>query len=828
MRITSALVCRASEKVYEQLDVEGLPQGHTLVADPLPAPDGVPLPCWLFELDEPAAKAATPAPTAAPAPARSLVLVVPDLREGTLEVPLAELDPDGQVVAREAHVVDLARAKWASRLNYRLHAQACARIRLIDERDGLSPTCADGSGSLEVTRAIGAPADVILRGTVRLPFAEGRRVRIAAVAAGGRVVARDHVLMGASRAPMARVPGAFWYELRFSMRVPWGTGELALVAWDEALGGRAVTAHLPAAELDALVAASERLMFQNAGVDPYYPEWFRKQRVTPHELALQRAHPPEGAPSFSLVVPLWHTPPEHFRAMVDSVRAQSFGRWQLVLVNASPEDAELARLVADVAAADARVSVVALEGNRGIALNTNAGIAEATGDFVGFLDHDDTIEPDLLFEYARAVAEEPTCDLIYCDEDKIAPDGTPCAPFFKDDFNIDELRSLNYVCHLLCVRRSLLAELEPSGPELDGAQDHDLTLKASERARHVAHVRRVLYHWRVTEGSTSAEGDAKPYASEAGLRAVRAHLARLGIPAEVTPGEYAYSYSVRYLPPEGGPLVSVIIPTCDHADVLRRCVESVCERSTYPNLEVLLVENNSSDPTTFACYDELCQAHPGRVRVATWTGEFNFSKIVNFGAAQALGDYLLLLNNDTEVVTPDWVERLLGTAARDDVGAVGCRLWYPDDTVQHVGVVLTYRDAGHLLRDLPRENRGYFHLECHQRALSAVTAACMMVSRRAFELVGGFDEDFAVAYNDVDFCLRLGRAGLLVVYVPEVELYHYESLSRGFDTDIRGRGRFFREEALMLGRWSDFFAEGDPHYPRVLRQTIPESWYYRF
>ena len=826
MRITSALVCRASEKVYEQLDVEGLPQGHTLVADPLPAPDGAPLPCWLFELDAAAALEPADSP-AAPAPARSLVLVVPDLREGTLEVPLAELDPDGQVVAREAHAVDLARAKWASRLNYRLHAQACARIRLVDERDGLSPTCADGSGFLEVTRAIGAPADVILRGTVRLPFAEGRRVRVAALAAGGRVVAQDHVTMGTSRTPMARVPGAFWYELRFSMRVPWGTGELALVAWDEALGGRAVAARLSAAELDALVAASERLMFQNAGVDPYYPEWFRKQRVTPHELALQRAHPPEGAPSFSLVVPLWHTPPEHFQAMVDSVRAQSFGRWQLVLVNASPEDAELARLVADAAATDPRVSVVALEGNRGIALNTNAGIEAATGDFVGFLDHDDTIEPDLLFEYARAVAEEPTCDLIYCDEDKIAPDGTPCAPLLKSDLNIDHLRFQNYVCHLLCVRRSLLAELEPSGPELDGAQDHDLTLKASERARHVAHVRRVLYHWRVTEGSTATPGN-KSYAADAGRLAVQAHLGRLGIRAEVGEGPVPFTYDVRYLPPEGDPLVSVIIPTCDHADVLRRCVESVCERSTYPNLEVLLVENNSSDPTTFACYDELCQAHPGRVRVVTWTGEFNFSKIVNFGAAQAQGDYLLLLNNDTEVISPDWVDRMLGLAARDDVGAVGARLWYPDETLQHAGVRVGDRAAAHYFCDLPRGTHGYFHLDEVQRDLSAVTAACMMVSRRAFELVGGFDETFAVTYNDVDFCLKLREAGLLVVYAPKVELYHHESLSRGFDTDFQGRKRFLTEEMHLDLRWIDFYVKGDPYHPCELRKAYPEALYYLF
>lgn len=811
MKIRSKGICRANEKVFEKLVVSELPNDHDVRVVMDPEALAAPIDVRLVRLPDERG-------------ARVLVAACDILPRDAVSYLLAEVDAEGRLVERVERKVDYERAKWESRLNYRVNKALCEQIRNCDER---IPETSDGSVSLTVTNVIPTATHVIVRGSYRLPDAAPAQVRVYCVNDALEVPAAEYVPMGER---MVSIAGGFAQarEVRFSLRLPWNQPTVRIYAWDANRPGLLARETLTPERAGELVAQATAELYNNAGVDPYYPEWLSLHRATPHELKIQRATELPVMPTFSLVVPLFRTPEKLFREMLESVLAQSYQRWELVLVNASPEMAELGALVDAACKADSRVKSVTMRENLGISENTNAGIAVATGDFVGFFDHDDLIEPDLLFEYARAINERPDTDVLYCDEDKVDEEGHVSSPFFKDTFSIDELRGYNVVCHLLCIRRTLLDQLEPNTAEFDGAQDHNLTLEAAEKARYVNHVPRMLYHWRVTAGSTAADADSKPYAAEAGMRAVRAHLERLGLRAEVCPARYPFKYAVRYLPPKDNPLVSIVIPTSDHADVLENCVSSILEKSTYANYEVLLVDNNSHESETDACYERLVERGAGRVRVVRYPGGFNFSAIVNFGVRAARGNYLLLLNNDTEVITPEWIERMLGIAARSDVGAVGVRLYFPDDTIQHAGVCFSTWSPSHFFINYPRDNHGYFNLIDCQRNLSAVTAACMMVRRDVFEEVGGFDEKLAVAYNDVDFCLKVRAHDLLVVYTPEVELYHYESLSRGEEDDAQKRRRYYGEWAQMLSRWSDFFADGDPYYTPQLQRTLPNCCYYRF
>lgn len=815
MNINSACLCRASEKIYERLTVSDVPASHSVEiiynGDLL----ATPLPCQLYECGEVASDGT-----------RDVVAVCPIWPVECGAYLIGEYNEEHYLVSCVEHDVDFEHAKWTSRLNYRLHHDECYQIRNYDE--GRTPIGSDGRTSLEVRQAIPAPDHIILRGTVALPYLPDRDLKILCINSSLERVADTYVEMGLFKEPVRYVPSAYEWVLHFSMNIPWNEPDLYLLVWDAAHDDCTCSYVLTQGECKHLTDELGDWFFRNAGMDPYYPEWFRLHQATPHELELQRMAELDIMSSFSIVVPLYKTPENLFREMLESVLVQSYQHWELILVNASPEEVRLSELVAQAYTQDSRVRCVTMERNLGISLNTNAGIAAATGDFVAFLDHDDVIEPDTLYEYAKAVDIHPDTDLLYCDEDKLTQDGNHVGPVFKTIADIDHLRCQNYVTHFLAIRRSLLDTLELGGPEYDGAQDYNLTLQAFEHARRITHVPRMLYHWRMAEGSTSLDPEAKPYALEAGMRSVREHLKRCGIRATVSEGRYPYYYDVNYLPPEDEPLVSIIVPTADHADVLRTCVDSIFSKSTYHNFEIVLVENNSHNQATFAYYDELVAQHPNQVRVERWEYEFNFSKLVNFGAQRARGNYLLLLNNDTEVITPDWIDRMLGISTRDDVGAVGVKLIYPDGTLQHAGVCVASSSASHYFKDMPRENHGYDNLEDHQRDLSAVTAACMMTSRRAFESVGGFDESFAVAYNDVDFCLRLREKGLLVVYTPMVELYHYESLSRGVDETGKNRSRYIHEMSQLYNRWSDLYAEGDPYYPRPLKQGLPDCLYYRF
>lgn len=548
---------------------------------------------------------------------------------------------------------------------------------------------------------------------------------------------------------------------------------------------------------------------------PYGP-WYEQHRAGEEQLSAQRARRWGSPVVFSIAVPLYRTPERYLREMLDSVIAQTYPHWELCLANGSPEDEALCRVLEEYTAKDGRIRVKALAHNGGISENTNAALGMAAGAYIGLLDHDDLLAPDALYEAAAALEEAGGLpELLYTDEDKINSDGTEhFQPNLKPDFNPDLLRSNNYICHFLIVARALYERVGGMDSRYDGAQDYDFILRCTEQARGIVHIPRILYHWRTHAQSTADNPISKQYAYDAGQRAIAAQLARLGLVGEVEQKKDFGFYRVKYYV-QGEPLVSVIIPNKDEKETLEKCLRSVWERTIYRNYEIIIVENNSETQEILDYYEEI----DGRngVHVVYWDREFNYSAINNFGVRHAKGQYLLFLNNDMEVIGGDWMGELLAHCQRPDTGAAGARLYYPDDTVQHAGIIVGLGGiAGNLFVGLKRYHSGYMHRESLQQDLSAVTAACMMVKREAFEAVGGFEERLAVAFNDVDLCLKMGEKGYRIVYDPYAELYHYESKTRGAEDTRRKVRRFQREIEYMRTRWIGILKDGDPCYNRNL------------
>ena len=446
----------------------------------------------------------------------------------------------------------------------------------------------------------------------------------------------------------------------------------------------------------------------------------------------------------------------------------------------------------------------------GIAGNTNAAIQMATGEYLALLDHDDLLEPDVLFETAKKIKEK-RADIIYTDEDKISADGKEYfQPHFKPEFNLDLLRSNNYICHFFVVRRAIAEKAGGFRQEFDGAQDYDFIFRCVENSKEIVRIPKILYHWRTHRQSTADNPASKLYAFEAGKRAIEAHLKRAGEAAEVFHTKDYGFYRVKYQV-EGTPLVSIVIPNKDEISTLKKCLESVWEISTYKNIEILIVENNSEKQETFEYYKKIDGKR--NVRVLYWKEAFNYSKINNFGISHAKGEYIICLNNDMEVIAPDWIEELLGHCQRAEVGIAGARLYYPDNTIQHAGVVIGMGGvAGSMFVGMDRRRTGYLHKAGIQQDLSAVTAACMMVKKNVFQEVHGFEEKLAVAFNDVDFCLKVREKGYLVVYDPYAELYHYESKTRGAEDTKEKVKRFQGEIQYMKEKWMTLLKKGDPYY----------------
>lgn len=543
-----------------------------------------------------------------------------------------------------------------------------------------------------------------------------------------------------------------------------------------------------------------------------YDTWLRIMRVSRQELFAQRKTKFSYAPKFSVVVPLYHTPAKFLKDLVRSMMYQSYANWELCLVNASPEDVHLTALLENWAMRDKRIRVIRLEKNLGIAQNTNAGIAASTGEFIAFLDHDDFLEPDALFCYADALNKDKTIDVFYSDEDKTDEYAAHYFyPHFKSDFNIDLLHANNYMCHFLAVRKSLVDTVGGLNEKFDGAQDYDFVLRLTEHTKKIYHCQRILYHWRCSNQSTAASQGNKMYAIHAGKAALNAHYKRLGWNARAQEGAVDGWYQTKFTLKEE-PLVSILIPNKDHTDDLDVCLNSFFERADYQNYEFIIIENNSVLPETFAYYEKIEKEHDN-VKVVYWEAGFNYSAINNFGFKFAKGDYIMLLNNDVELITPDIFQSMLGFCMRPEVGIVGAKLLYNDHTVQHAGVLVGAGGlADHVFKGIHEDDPGYMGRAISSQDVSAVTAACLLVKRSVYEEVGGLEDEFQVAFNDVDFCLKVRKAGYLIVYDADVKLFHYESKSRGMEDTTERFIRFGNEMMLLNSKWDILSTFVDPYY----------------
>lgn len=543
-----------------------------------------------------------------------------------------------------------------------------------------------------------------------------------------------------------------------------------------------------------------------------YAKWREGDFLTDKERQDQKKRKWKQPVKISVLVPAYRTPESYLRQMIESVQAQTYENWELCIADGSGKEESLEKIVSQYAAKDSRIRYQLLDKNEGISGNTNAAIRMASGEYLAFFDHDDLLAEDALYEAARAI-EEQKAELIYTDEDKVRADLSEYfQPHFKPDYNPDLLCANNYICHLVVVKKELADRVGGLRKEFDGAQDHDFLLRITERTDRIVHIPKVLYHWRIHKASTADNPASKLYAYQAGQKAISEHLKRLGLEAEVSQTKDFGFYRVSY-PVQGTPLVSIVIPNKDEKDTLKACLESIKEKTTYPSYEIVIVENNSQTSEIFEYYKEI-DGKDG-IRVVTWKEPFNYSKINNFGFQYAKGDYVICLNNDITVITPSWIEEMLGYCQRPGTGIVGVRLYFPDDTIQHAGIIVGMGGcAGSLFVGMNRKRTGYMHKAALVQDLSAVTAACMMVKREAFEAAGGFEESLAVAFNDVDFCLKVRRAGYLVVYNPYAELYHYESKTRGLEDSPEKQRRFQSEIEYMRCHWLDILKRGDPYYNR--------------
>ena len=566
------------------------------------------------------------------------------------------------------------------------------------------------------------------------------------------------------------------------------------------------------------------------GLEPDYDLWIRSRMVHGKEAHAQQKAAENFAdrPLFSVVIPLYNTPKPFLKEIVDSVLQQTYPDVELCLADGS-SDPSVREFLKKHYAADKRLRYRKLKENRGISENTNEALRMAKGDFIVFADHDDVLERSAFFEMAKAVNQDPKIDVIYTDEDKVNRSGTAYfGPHFKPDYNRELLCCNNYICHLFALRRDLLKKVGLLNREYDGAQDYDFVLRCCEQAERIHLIPRVLYHWRTHPMSTAGNPASKAYAFEAGRRALEAHYKRVGIQAQVENTEMLGRYRTRFALLEQ-PLVSILIPNKDHIADLMTCLTSIVEKTTYASYEIVIIENNSEQQETEAFYRDLESGkipeyadlvRSERLRIVRYPGSFNYSAIHNFALPYTKGEYLLLLNNDTEVRSGGWIEELLGLCQQKDIGVVGAKLYYPDGTIQHAGVVIGLCGvASHLFIGASGDADGYAGRLKSVQDVSAVTAACMMTKRTVYEAVGGLTEELAVAYNDIDYCMKVRRAGYLVAFTPYAELTHYESKSRGLEDSKEKKDRLSREAGIFCRRWEKELEQGDPYYSPDLSLT---------
>lgn len=546
-----------------------------------------------------------------------------------------------------------------------------------------------------------------------------------------------------------------------------------------------------------------------------YAQWVRENIVS--DAQVEQAHTDIAnmahKPVFSILVPIYNTDPEYLIPMIRSVQAQIYPHWELCLVDDCSPKSYLRNILEHEAERDSRIKVRLNDVNQGISVTTNDALELASGDYIALLDHDDEISIDALYENAKVINQNPEADLIYSDEDKMDMQGNRLEPYFKPDYSPDLLHTNNYICHFTVIKKSIIDDIGGFREGLDGSQDHDIILRATAVAKDVVHIPKILYHWRKIPGSTAVVYDSKSYAWEAGRRAVEDCLQRKeSSDTKVEFGSLKGTYRV-FREIKGTPLVSIIIPFKDKPELLSTCIHSIIDRSTYENIEIIGVSNNSEQDDTKTCMQHLAELDK-RVRFVEKNIPFNFSEICNYGVEQSQGEYIILLNNDIEIINADWIEQLLQHAQREEIGAVGGKLLYPDGRIQHAGVVAgMVGAAGHPHKFFPDDHIGY-HGRLHMvYNVSAVTGALLMVNKNKYQEVGGLDEDnLAVAYNDVDFCLKLLEKDYYNVFTPHAKATHHESVSRGYEDTDEKMQRLLKEQSHFLATWADFLEQGDPYY----------------
>ena len=542
-----------------------------------------------------------------------------------------------------------------------------------------------------------------------------------------------------------------------------------------------------------------------------YKLWIDEKEPSSKDLEKQRNKTFAFEPKISIVTPVYNTKEEFLVDMIESVINQTYSNWELCIADGGSKEGYIKEKLLYYSKKDERIKVEILSENRGISGNSAKALSLASGDFVTLLDHDDMLPPFSLYEVVKVINENPDADFIYSDEDKVSEDGSRrFDPHFKPDWSPDTLRSYNYAIHLSVFKKELIDNVGGFREGYDGSQDYDLILRATEKAKEIIHIPKILYHWRTHKASTAGGPSAKMYAGDAGKKALEDHLYRLGLDGTVEDGLFLSSYRVHYDMIDC-PKVSIIIANKDYADDLRKCINSIIKKSSYKNFEIIIVENNSSERKTFELYEELKKNDS--IKIINWERPFNYAAVNNYAVNYSAGDILLFLNNDMEVINSDWLEAMVEHIQRRDVGAVGAKLYYPDDTIQHGGVIIGIGGvAGHAQKYFKRNDFGYFGRLKITQNLSAVTGACLMIRKDVFSEVGGFDERYILAFNDVDLCLKIRQKGYFIIWTPYAELYHYESKTRGFEDNVEKQKRFKEEIDLCLEIWSNFLEKGDPYY----------------
>jgi glycosyltransferase involved in cell wall biosynthesis len=519
-------------------------------------------------------------------------------------------------------------------------------------------------------------------------------------------------------------------------------------------------------------------------------------------------------------MPTYNTKPEWLVEAVESVQKQLYPHWELCIADDASSDTHVRSIVERYAAEDDRIKVVFRKDNGHISAASNSALKLASGELIAFLDHDDMLAEHALFWVVETLARHPDAQLVYSDEDKIDMMGNRSDPYFKCDWNEDLFYSHNMICHLGVYRAKLVHELGGLREGFEGAQDYDLALRCIERIDHsqIVHIPRVLYHWRIHSRSTASGGPDKPYALKAGEKAINEHLQRRGTAGVVEPLLDLRMYRIRYRLPKSVPFVSLIVPTRNGLRLIRQCVDSILTKTTYNNYEIVIVDNGSDDPDTLRYFQSI-QANL-RIRIIRDCRHFNYSELINSAVKAVAGEFIGLINNDIEVISPDWLSEMVSHALRSDVGAVGGKLWYPNETLQHAGVVLGIRGvAGHAHKYLKRRQSGYFARANVIQSFCAVTAACLVIRKETFQKIGGFNEALQIAFNDVDFCLRVREAGYRNIYTPYAELYHHESATRGNEETPEKQFRFSQEFAYMKQRWGELLLNDPAYSPNLTLES---------